>query len=88
MARDSVDVETAIETQIAPQLQDDFGREVGTALLTRATLCFVTMEAEESERYEAFVHAICSDEQVLSVWGAEAAAQREELWKALIKAGP
>jgi hypothetical protein len=82
-----VDAETAIETRIEPQLKVEFGHQTSNALLTRATLCFVTIGGEESNRYEAFVHAICSDEQVVSVWGEMGAAEREEEWKALIKPG-
>jgi hypothetical protein len=83
-----VDVETAIETQIEPTLKAEFGHQLSNALLTRATLCFVTSEAEESKRYEAFVHTICSDEQVVSLWGETGAAERKEEWKALIRPGP
>lgn len=79
-----MDVETAIERHIKPQLRIDLGRRAANALLTRATLCFVTLEGRQSERYEAFVHAICSDEQVVSAWGKTGAAEREEQWKALV----
>jgi hypothetical protein len=79
-----MDTETAIDTKIAPQLIEAFGRQVANALLTQATLCYVTVKDEEKKRYNAFVHSICSDERVITAWGKSRTAERKEEWKALV----
>ena len=79
-----MDSEKAIETEIEPQLVEDFGQEVANLLLTRATLCYATMIAGERQRFEAFVHSICTDGRVIEVWGQETAAVQGKRWRALI----
>ena len=78
-----MDAETAIETTIEPQLIDALGRQVANSLLTRATLCYVTIRGDDRKRFEAFVNEICSDDRLISLWGEPAAAKQEEKWIAL-----
>jgi methylenetetrahydrofolate dehydrogenase (NADP+)/methenyltetrahydrofolate cyclohydrolase len=75
-----VDLETIIDSTIRPQLIEAFGRQTANSLLTQATLSFVSTDADEQERFEAFVQTICSDERVLSVWGETGAAERIDDW--------
>jgi hypothetical protein len=79
-----VDTERAIEAHIEPKLLGAFGRQVTNALLTGATLRYVIAEGAEENRFAVLVHTLCSDERVISVWGAKGAAEQEEAWKALI----
>ena len=83
-----MDTETAIQSQIEPKLIDAFGRQLANSLLTRATLCYVTAHGGEETRYEAFVHAICSDERLVQSWGTSEAAEQEKSWRALIGPEP
>jgi hypothetical protein len=83
-----VDTETAIRTQIEPKLIGAFGRQVANSLLTRATLCYVTAQGGEENRYEAFVHSICSDPRIVRAWGTIPAAEKEKVWGALYGSEP
>ena len=78
-----MDTETAIQTQIEPRLVEAFDRHVANALLTRATLCYVTTMGTETKRYAAFVRSICSDTRLIQKWGSEGARQQEKDWLAL-----
>ncbi len=78
-----MDTETVVKTQIEPKLIDAFGRQVANSLLTRATLCYVTAQGGEKDRYGAFVHAICSDVRLVQAWGTTSAAEQEKAWKAV-----
>jgi hypothetical protein len=80
-----VDTETIIETQIEPKLVEAFGLQVANSLLTRATLCYVTADGGEEQRYGAFVHSICSDGRAVRLWGAAEAAKQERAWRDLIR---
>jgi len=79
-----LDVETAIETRIKPQLIKTFGQRRANSLLTWATIAYVTTNGDEKERYRAFVHSICSDDRVVRECGERAVARWEEEWKALV----
>lgn len=78
-----MDTETAIKTQVEPKLIEAFGRHGANSLLTRATLCYVTAEGSEKNRYEAFVHSICSAARIVRAWGTTSAAEQENVWRAL-----
>ena len=80
-----MDAETAIRSQIEPSLIDAFGRQVANAMLTRATLCYVLADGAEPKRYGVFVHAICSDERAVRLWGEPGAAEQERVWRDLIR---
>jgi hypothetical protein len=81
-----VDTETAIHTQIEPRLVEVLGRPLANALLTHATLCYVTAVGGEAKRYAAFVHSICSDERLARAWGSDGVRQQEKDWLALLGA--
>jgi hypothetical protein len=83
-----MDTETAIKTQIGPKLIEAFGRQVTNSLLTQATLCYVTAQGGEENRYEAFVHSICSDTRIVRVWGTRCASEKEKVWRALYGSEP
>ena len=80
-----MDAETATRSQIEPNLIDAFGRQVANSILTRATFCYVLADGAESKRYEVFVHAICSDERAVRLWGEAGAAVQERVWRDLIR---
>ena len=83
-----MDAETAIRSQIEPSLIDAFGRQVANSMLTRATFCYVLADGGETRRYGVFVHAICSDERAVRVWGEPGAAEQERVWRDLIRSEP
>lgn len=83
-----MDVEAAIKSQIEPHLINAFGRQVANSMLTRATLCYVLADGSDKKRYEVFVHAICSDERAVRLWGAAEAAEQEQVWKDLLESAP
>jgi len=75
-----LDVEQIIEESIKPQLIADFGRQTANALITKATLAYVSTDGTEEEKFEEFVRAIGTDPRVLEVWGQQGAAERIEDW--------
>jgi hypothetical protein len=79
-----VEIETVIAESIEPRLIDSFGREIANALLTQATIRYVTEKGKERERCKAFVHSICFDARVIEAWGTEAAAEQAKRWSARI----
>jgi hypothetical protein len=83
-----VDTETAIKTQIEPQLITVFGLQVANSMLTRATLCYALADGDEEKRYRAFVHSICSEEHAVRIWGPTEAAEHERAWGDLIRSEP
>ena len=82
-----MDTEMAIATKIRPGLNDTFGRRMTNYLITMTTLIYVTTVGGEKERYDAFVHAICTHEAVVRMWGEAATARQEQEWKALVPNG-
>ena len=78
-----MDTETAIRTQIEPKLVEALGQLGANALLTRATLSYVTTLGNESKRYAAFVRTICADEHLIEVWGPERVLWQEKDWQML-----
>ena len=83
-----MDLETAIETKIEPQLLDTFGPSMSRCLLTMATLSYVTTVGGKTQRYRAFVDSICADERVVDKWDEAAVAEREREWKDLVPLEP
>jgi hypothetical protein len=69
-------------------LTSALGRQVAQALLTQATLCYVTTIGPESKRYAAFVRSICSDPRLLEAWGTGRAHEQDKGWGALVDSGP
>jgi hypothetical protein len=78
-----MDTEEIIEAEIAPRLHQSFDPYTVNALLTRATLCYVTTRGDGRKKHRAFVHSICVDKRAVDVWGAEVAARQEQEWQAL-----
>ena len=70
-----------IDETIRPQLIETLGRQTANALLTQATLAYVSTDGTEQERYEAFLQSICSDERVTDVLDEEAIAERLKEWR-------
>jgi len=83
-----MDLETAIETKIEPQLLDTFGPSMSRCLLTMATLSYVTTVGGKTQRYRAFVDSICADERVVDKWDEAAAARQAKDWKDLVPLEP
>jgi methylenetetrahydrofolate dehydrogenase (NADP+)/methenyltetrahydrofolate cyclohydrolase len=75
-----MDIEATIEASIRPELIEALGRQVTNSLLTQATLSYVSTDGTESERIEAFVDAIRSNEHVKGAWGEEALADLAREW--------
>jgi len=82
-----MDTEEAIATKIEPRLNATFGRRMTNYLVTLATVVYLTTSGGEKERYEAFVHALCTHEVVVRMWGETATARQEQEWKALVPNG-
>ena len=70
-----------IDETIRPQLIETLGRQTANALLTQATLAYVSTDGTEQERYEAFLQIICSDEHVTDVMDEETIAERLKEWR-------
>jgi methylenetetrahydrofolate dehydrogenase (NADP+)/methenyltetrahydrofolate cyclohydrolase len=75
-----MDIEATIEASIKPEMIEALGRQMANSVLTQATLAYVSTDGTESERIEAFVDAIRSDEQVMGAWGEEALADLVQEW--------
>jgi hypothetical protein len=83
-----MDVEKAIATEIEPKLNDVFGLSTTRALLTMATLAYVTNVGGKIQRYRAFVDSICTDDRVVREWGEAVAAKQAKEWKDLVPLEP
>ena len=75
-----MDVEDIINANIGPQLVEAFGRQTANALITQATLAYVSTDGPEQEKFEAFVQSICTDPRAIAVWGETGVAERVEDW--------
>lgn len=73
--------EAIIATEVKPQLVEAFGRQTANALITQATLAYVSTDGSEDERFDAFLRALCSDERVVKEWGDEIAAEQMDRWR-------
>ncbi len=80
-----MDIEATIDAKIRPRLIEALGRQVANALLTKATLAYVSTDGSEGERIEAFVDAIRSDERVAGAWSEEMVATHVDEWISLLK---
>jgi methylenetetrahydrofolate dehydrogenase (NADP+)/methenyltetrahydrofolate cyclohydrolase len=80
-----MDIEATIDAKIRPRLIEALGRQIANALLTKATLAYVSTDGSEAERIEAFVDAIRSDERVTSAWSEEMVATHVDEWISLLK---
>jgi methylenetetrahydrofolate dehydrogenase (NADP+)/methenyltetrahydrofolate cyclohydrolase len=76
-----VSVETVIDTTIRPQLIEAFGRQLANALLTEATLAYVSTDGSEEERFDAFLQVIRFNDRVIGEWGEATTAVRLEEWR-------
>ncbi len=79
-----MDIEATIDAKIRPQLIEILGRQMANAVLTRATLAYVSTDGNEAERVEAFIDAIRSDERILDAWGEEIVANYVDEWTGLL----
>ncbi len=75
-----MDVEDIINATIGPELVEALGRQTANALVTQATLVYVSTDGPEQTKFEAFVQSICSDPRVIAVWGETGACERIEDW--------
>lgn len=75
-----MNIEEIIESKIKPRLVEAFGRQMANALLTEATLAYVSTDGGEGERVAAFIDAIRSDERVQNTWSDEVAAIEVDEW--------
>jgi methylenetetrahydrofolate dehydrogenase (NADP+)/methenyltetrahydrofolate cyclohydrolase len=75
-----MDIEATIEASMKPEMIEALGRQMANSVLTQATLAYVSTDGTESERIEAFVDVIRSDEQVMGAWGEEALADLVQEW--------
>ena len=80
-----MDIEATIDAKIRPRLIEILGRQTANALLTKATLAYVSTDGTEGERIQAFIHAIRSDERVVGEWGEEVLAAHTQEWINLLK---
>jgi methylenetetrahydrofolate dehydrogenase (NADP+)/methenyltetrahydrofolate cyclohydrolase len=80
-----MDIEATIDAKIRPRLIEALGRQVANALLTKATLAYVSTDGSEAERIEAFIDAIRSDEHVVGAWSEEMVATHVDEWVGLLK---
>ncbi len=78
-------IEEIIEAKIKPRLVEAFGRQTGNALITEATLAYVSTDGSEGERVAAFINAIRFDERVINTWGDEVAAVEADEWFSLLR---
>lgn len=81
----AVDIETAVSDHVMRKLEDAFGKAVALMVFASATRSagVPTCELTIGE-FHRLVDAICSDERVLSMWGAVATAKVREEWAALV----
>ena len=70
-----------IDDTIKPQLIETLGRQATNAILTQATLAYVSTDGTEQERYEAFLQSVCSDERVTEIMDEETLEERLKEWR-------
>ncbi len=80
-----MDIEATIDSKIRPWLIESLGRQAANALLTKATLAYVSTDGSEAERVEAFIDTIRSDRRVVNAWSEEMIAAYSQEWVDLLK---
>jgi len=80
-----MDIEATIDSKIRPRLIEALGRQDTNALLTKATLAYVSTDGSEAQRVEAFIDALRTDERVISAWSEEILATHIQEWVGLLK---
>ena len=76
-----MDAEGFIEDTLKPQLVGALGTQLANALLTKATLVYVSTDENGQARYDAFLETILEDERARNVWDADAVEQNMKDWK-------
>jgi methylenetetrahydrofolate dehydrogenase (NADP+)/methenyltetrahydrofolate cyclohydrolase len=80
-----MDIEEAIDSKIKPRLIEAFGRQTANALITKATLAYVSTDGKEHERVAAFIEAIRSDDRVVDTWSEEITAIEVDEWASVLE---
>lgn len=80
-----MDIEEAIDSKIKPRLIEAFGRQTANALITKATLAYVSTDGEEDQRVAAFIDAIRSDDRVVDTWSEEITAMEVDEWASVLE---
>jgi methylenetetrahydrofolate dehydrogenase (NADP+)/methenyltetrahydrofolate cyclohydrolase len=80
-----MDIEATIDSKIRPRLIEALGRQDTNALLTKATLAYVSTDGSEAQRVEAFIDALRTDDRVISAWSEEILATHMQEWVGLLQ---
>lgn len=80
-----MDIEATIDAKIRPHLVEALGRQLANALLTEATLAYVSTDGSEGERVEVFIDTIRTDERMRNNLGEEMVATYADEWRQLLK---
>ena len=78
-----MDVKTIRETVIKPKLVEIFGNTMGSLILTSGILAASDGKTDE-ERLDKMVETICSDPEVISMWGQAGADRQKQEWLHLL----
>ena len=71
------------DTIIKPKLEEIFGKAIGNLLLTTGVLACMGIRSEE-EKYKKMIQTICSEPEVISMWGEAGARKQMNEWLDLI----
>ena len=74
-----MDARTVRDTIIKPKLAEVFGTTMTNALITTSIAAGIGGGTEQ-EKLKLMVESICSDPQVLSMWGAALTEKQKQAW--------
>lgn len=74
-----MDARTVRETIIKPKLAEVFGTTMTHMLITRSIAAGIGGGTEQ-EKLKLMVETICSDPQVLGIWGAALTEKQKQAW--------
>ena len=72
---------------VKPKLVEVFGNFVGTAIVANAyssSLSVMKNKKYKADNYKIVIETICSNKQVIAMWGADGTTKQKEEWLKLI----
>ncbi|HNT29335.1 MAG TPA: hypothetical protein PKL83_00095 [bacterium] len=78
-----MDYQTAATTVVKPKLEEIFGAMLGGAIFTSGFVAALK-GADDKDKMRILVEAVCTNQQVLAMWGDAQTANQKNQWLALV----
>lgn len=81
-----MDAKTAFDTKLKPKLEESFGGDLTTSVLTgHAGRLGVNLSAPTEDQYLQLVDAVATDPRVLQMWGDAKAKFQALAWRGALR---